>query len=130
MCSEIMRRFPRQIACLVAAALAAGVALGTTGCGKQGPPQPPVRAVPAPVKDLTVRQQGDRLLLSFAFPSVSRAGTTLGGVSGVEVWELRRPAPPEGQPVVPIDPRQLHAAGKQVLTLTAGDIAPVTFGDR
>lgn len=134
MCSDIGRRFPRQIACLAAApalgVLAVLAVLGMAGCGKQGPPQPPVRAVPAAARDLAVRQQGDRLLLSFAFPGTTRAGTPLGGVTGVEVWEMRRPAPPEGQPVAPMDPRQFQAAAKQVLTLTAGDIAPVTFGDR
>ena len=28
----------------------------TLGCGKQGPPQPPLRAVPATTQDLTVTQ--------------------------------------------------------------------------
>ena len=129
MCSETRRRFRKQIACLaVSAALASG--LGLAGCGKQGPPQPPVRSVPAPAQDLTVRQQGERLLLSFAFPSTTRAGTTLGGVSGIEVWAVTRPGPAEGQPALPIDARQFQAAAKQVLTLGAGDIGPVTFGDR
>jgi hypothetical protein len=102
------------------------------GCGKQGPPAPPLRAVPAPTKDLAVRQQGGRVLLTFSFPKLTPAGTALGGLSGVEVVGVERPAPPPPQDArpAPLEARELAAAGTVVAKLAAGDVAPATFGDR
>ncbi len=67
------------------------LALGLAACGKQGPPLPPLRAVPAPTQDLSVRQRGGQLLLEFTYPTATPGGQALGGISGVEVWEAARP---------------------------------------
>ncbi|HVR97008.1 MAG TPA: hypothetical protein VMW27_10360 [Thermoanaerobaculia bacterium] len=125
MCSETGRRFAKKTAFWVLAA----VALGAGGCGKQGNPMPPVRDVPAPTRDLAVRQQGNRIVLDFAFPNVTPAGTTLGGLSGVEILGLTRDAPSQGKPA-PIQPRELGGAAAVALRLETGDIAPSTVGDR
>lgn len=127
MCSETGRRFAKKTALLVLA-LAAGP-LGLLGCGKQGPPQPPLRDVPAPTRDLAVRQQGNRIVLDFAFPTVTPAGTSLGGLTGVEILGLAREAPTQGKPA-PLQPRELEAASGVQLRLETGDIAPATIGDR
>jgi hypothetical protein len=119
-------------------ALAAGVALAAAlplllvslaGCGKQGPPAPPYRAIPAPAKDLTVRQRGNQILLGFSYPKLTPAGAALGDVTGIEVWAAERPAPREGQPQA-LDPREFNAVAKQGLALKAADLPGVTFGDR
>ncbi|HYN20094.1 MAG TPA: hypothetical protein VE078_03965 [Thermoanaerobaculia bacterium] len=99
------------------------------GCGKQGPPKPPLRSVPAPTSDLKIRQQGTRLLLDFAFPQVTPAGTALGGITAVEVWEAVQPAPKEGKPA-PLDPRAFQGAATLKLILGPQDVAPATFGSR
>src|SRR4029078_9479814 len=79
------------------------------GCGKQGPPLPPRRAVrPAP-KDLTATQQGGQIVLSFPYPKTTPAGTALPGISAVEVLEAVKPAAPDGK-VSPMDPREFSAA--------------------
>jgi hypothetical protein len=109
---------------LLAAAIAA-----LLGCGKQGPPAPPLRAVPAKTTDLEVRQQGDRLLLDLTFPQVTPAGTALGGLSSVEVWEAVQPGPKEGKPA-PLDPRVFQSAAALKLTLGQQDLATATFGNR
>lgn len=121
---------------------AAGVLVGSTtaaavvvvlalaaGCGKEGPPSPPLRLEPAPAKDLTVQQRGTQVLLDLAYPTTTPAGTLLGGITGVEVWDLARQAPKLGEPL-PADPRQYEAAAKLVHRIPASDLALITAGDR
>ncbi|HEV3074206.1 MAG TPA: hypothetical protein VHB47_07305, partial [Thermoanaerobaculia bacterium] len=76
----------------LAAALA--IALALAACGKEGPPTPPLRAVPAPVKDLAVRQRGTHVLLSFTYPQTTPGGGALNGVTKVEVYEAVLQPPP------------------------------------
>jgi predicted small lipoprotein YifL len=76
----------------LAAALA--IALALAACGKEGPPTPPLRAVPAPVKDLAVRQRGTHVLLSFTYPQTTPGGAALNGVTKVEVYEATLQPPP------------------------------------
>jgi fibronectin type 3 domain-containing protein len=109
---------------LVAAALLAAA----FGCGKQGPPLPPLRAVPAPVKDLTVVQQGPRLLLSFTYPTVTPAGNALAGISAVEIWSVSRVAP-DGKPA-PIDAREFGNVAKPVQKVEGADLTSATSGSR
>jgi hypothetical protein len=105
------------------------LSLLAVGCGKQGPPAPPFRSVPAPASDLAVRQRGNQLLLGFGYPKLTPAGTALGAVTALEVWSVERPAPREGQPQ-PLDPRELKAAATQRLRLETADLPQVTYGDR
>jgi hypothetical protein len=104
------------------------ILLGAIGCGKQGAPAPPLRAVPAATQDLAVVQQGPRLLLSFSYPQVTPAGMALEGISAVEIWTASRPAP-EGKPG-PLDPRELNAAAKLSQKLEGADLAAATDGGR
>src|SRR5438105_79973 len=82
----------RQVPPAVRLGLAVLAAAALIACGKKGPPEPPLRFVPAPAKDLTVSQQGYRLLLDVTYPKLTPGGQALGGVSEVEVWEVKRPA--------------------------------------
>jgi hypothetical protein len=81
----------------ILAVLVSAAALAAVACGKEGPPTPPLRAVPAPAKDLAVRQRGTHVLLSFTYPQTTPGGSALNGVSKVEVYEavLQPPAPPK-----------------------------------
>jgi hypothetical protein len=123
MCSE-----PGRSGALAAAALAVSLVF-TTGCGNQGDPAPPLRNVPAPVKDLAVVQQGTRLLLGFGYPQTTAAGTALGGISAVEIFELERPAAPDGT-IAPMDARQFEPAAQLRQRLEGADLQAVVFGDR
>lgn len=105
---------------LLAAALA---------CGKQGPPLPPLRAVPAATKDLSVVQQGPRLLLSFTYPSTTPAGTALEGISSVQILSASRQATSEGK-ANPMDPREFAGAAKPLQTITGADLTAATSGSR
>lgn len=104
------------------------VLLGALGCGKQGDPAPPLRAIPAPTRDLAVVQQGPRLLLSFTYPQVTPAGTALEGISAVEIYQAARPSA-EGK-ANPMDPREFNAAAKLFQRLSAADLTAATEGQR
>jgi hypothetical protein len=111
---------------LFALLAAAGV---LAGCGKQGNPQPPLRAVPATTQDLKAHQQGTRILLDFGYPKTTAAGTALAGLRSIEVYESLQPAPREGAPA-PLDARVFTASAQLQQTLTGGDVGAATFGDR
>jgi hypothetical protein len=84
--------------------------------------------VPAPVKDLTVVQQGPRLLLSFTYPTVTPAGTALAGISAVEIWSVSRVAP-GGKPAT-IDAREFGNVAKPVQKVEGADLTSATSGSR
>jgi hypothetical protein len=109
---------------LLAAALAA---LG--GCGKQGPPLPPLRAIPAPTKDLTLRQQGTNVLFELTYPKTSAGGQALDGIKAVEVYEAVQPAPAQGKPQ-PLEVKVFSPNAKKVFQVTDADVGASTFGDR
>ena len=120
-----------SIALLARLALALFVVLGAAaGCGKEGPPVPPFRAVPAPTKDLTAHQRGPRAILSFTYPQTTPAGKALEGVSAVTVSEATRPVPAGGPAPEPLDPRQFASLAKQRLKLDAKEVTAATTGNR
>jgi hypothetical protein len=106
----------------------AALLVAALGCGKQGPPLPPLRAVPALTRDLFLRQQGTRVLFDMSYPKASAGGLALDGISKVEVWEIVQPSPREGKPQ-PLDPRVFASTAKQTFTLADADVGAATFGD-
>jgi hypothetical protein len=111
---------------IAATLLAAAVTAG--GCGKQGPPLPPLKNIPAPTKDLAVVQQGPRLLASLTYPTVTPAGTALGGIVTVEVWSTALPAP--GGTASPVDARSFTTLAKPLQKVTGADLTASTTGSR
>ncbi|HXO41862.1 MAG TPA: hypothetical protein VN999_10455 [Thermoanaerobaculia bacterium] len=101
----------------LAAALA--IAMALAACGKEGPPTPPLRAVPAPVKDLAVRQRGTHVLLSFTYPQTTPGGAALNGITKVEVYEAVLPPPPPLKAPAKATEEKKPAGGK-----AAGATAP------
>jgi fibronectin type 3 domain-containing protein len=99
------------------------------GCGKQGDPQPPLRAKPVAAQDLKAHQQGMRLLLDLGYPKTTAAGTALDGLKAIEVYEAFQPAPREGAPP-PLDARVFSSSAQLRQTLADADVGAVTFGDR
>ena len=113
----------------LAVPLAAVLLALLAGCGKQGPPLPPLRAVPATTRDLTAVQQGTQIVLAFSYPKTTPAGTALSGISAVEVLEATKPAAPDGK-ASPMEPRELAAAARPRLKVQGADLASATSGDR
>jgi len=101
----------------LAAALA--VALALAACGKEGPPTPPLRAVPAPVKDLAVRQRGTHVLLSFTYPQTTPGGAALNGVTKVEVYEAILLPPPPSKTPAEKKPAEKKPGGDKAAAATA-----------
>jgi hypothetical protein len=99
------------------------------GCGKQGPPLPPLRTLPAITKDLQLRQQGTRVLFELTYPKTTAGGLALAGLSAIEIWEVVQPAPREGKPQ-PLDPRTFSSSATLRAKIEGADVGVATFGDR
>lgn len=80
-------------------------------CGKRGDPHPPIPVIPQTTSDLVVTQRGTQVILSWAYPSVSTAGRTLGPVRRVVVYRYLEPLP-------------ATAPGRDPNALLPGDIDP------
>ncbi|MFN2238988.1 MAG: fibronectin type III domain-containing protein [Thermoanaerobaculia bacterium] len=70
------------------------------GCGKAGPPTPPIPQIPRAATDLVVAQQGPTVVLSWSFPSLTVAGTTLRSVEQMQVYRVVEELPPSGLPTI------------------------------
>jgi len=99
------------------------------GCGKKGPPLPPLRYVPEATQDLTVAQQGRELVFEMAFPSRTTDGTALPELREIELWVLEKTVSGEGAPE-PVTARELEAGAQLVQTLAGRDLAQATVGQR
>ena len=74
------------------AVLCAFLAAAASGCGKKGPPLPPVRVLPRPAQNVHVRQIGPDVVIE-ATLSLSRTdGSPLGPGAAVRIMKMR-PAP-------------------------------------
>ena len=72
------------------------VFLVAAGCGAPGEPVPPSPPIPIAVTDLTARQVGDGVLLTFTPPNKSTLGERLKELPTLEVW--RGSLQPDGKP--------------------------------
>jgi hypothetical protein len=59
------------------------------GCGKRGPPQPPLRVTPRPAQDLHVRQTGTEVVIEASLSLSLTDGTPLGQGATVRVLRMR-----------------------------------------
>ncbi len=66
------------------------------GCGAPGDPKPPAPPVPVAISDLSARQAGDGVQLSFTLPSNAISGDKLAAPPAVEI--LRGSLKPDGSP--------------------------------
>jgi hypothetical protein len=85
--------------------LLAGAVLAAGGCGKKGDPEPPLPKGPNAVTNLSVEQEGDDAVLTFAFPDRLQTGAPLTDLSEIEVYRvvnapssLTAPRPAGGAP--------------------------------
>ncbi len=67
--------------------------LVSAACGKRGDPVPPVPVIPKETTDLFVAQRGPRIILSWTYPSLTTAGSTLGEIRKLVVWRSRETLP-------------------------------------
>lgn len=130
MCSDDpYRRTRRQYLHTGLLMLAGSLAAAAAGCGKQGPPTPPLRLVPARTEDLAVRQRGMEAVLSFEYPQTTPGGGELNGLSQAEILEAVQPAPSGAAPEA-LDPKQFATLAKVRLKLPAKEIGANTLGNK
>ena len=68
-------------------------AAGLAACGKKGDPQPPLPRGPNAVSDLSVEQEGDEAVLTFAFPDRLLTGAPLTDLASIEIYRVVKPSP-------------------------------------
>lgn len=120
------------------------LAIGLAGCGKKGPPAPPLRYVPEAGQDLRVIQRGRQLLFTATHPSRTTAGLALPGLERLELWVVERPAPGAGDGAEPAEqggvleaaddaggagPGSVAAGAEAETEEAAGDETPAGVGE-
>lgn len=70
-------------------------ALAAAGCGKKGPPLPPLGHHPLPVENLSARQVGPRIILTMPRPERRTDGTPIGPDAAIEIFMTAREPPPK-----------------------------------
>ncbi len=87
---------PRSLRRAPAFAWLAAIGCLAAGCGKKGPPLPPLRVLPEKVQQLQARQIGDRIVVSFSRPGSRDDGTPLPPDASIEVLLGARGQAPRG----------------------------------
>jgi hypothetical protein len=64
------------------------VAVLSAGCGKKGPPLPPLLHLPSPPADLTATRRGDRVTVDLTVPSANTDNTRPANVERVDVYGI------------------------------------------
>ncbi len=102
--------------------------LAAAGCGKRGDPLPPWRDIPLRTTDLVLRQQGKVILFEMGYPSVTVSGLPLGGVEGVELYQMTKPALEGTAP--PTEAAEFAGRAEVLLTLRGAELGAAVTGDR
>ena len=74
------------------AAAALMVVACVSGCGKSGPPLPPLRPMPGRMADATLQRIDDRIEIHYTVPAANADGSTPAGIERVEIYGLSTPA--------------------------------------
>jgi fibronectin type 3 domain-containing protein len=105
-------------------------ALLLASCGRKLPPLPPIVEVPETTTDLTVFQQENDIVLTWSYPSLTRAGRALTDLQRVGVWRLDL-APGQELPASPALRQQLILTrGKVVGRLEGASLEEATRGSK
>jgi hypothetical protein len=75
-----------------AALLFAGLLIAVAGCGKKGPPLPPLRRLPAAPAEFAVSRRGATVALQFAIPRANTDGSTPADVDRVDIYAIDGPS--------------------------------------
>ncbi|HHQ49167.1 MAG TPA: hypothetical protein ENK19_09845 [Acidobacteria bacterium] len=110
---------------LAAAALA-------PGCGRKGPPLPPVVRVAERTRDLKVIQDGTEAVLRWSYPSMTRDGGPLPDLEAVEVLRASIPAAQEpkgiGTRFRKLQIQLMNGRAKRIALLEESGLAAATRG--
>jgi len=134
--------------------IAAGALAALAACGKRGDPTPPVPLIPQATSDLVVTQRGPKVILSWAYPSLTVAGKSLPAFHRVVVYRYVEDLPvPQGgrdpngilpgdvDPTVPsqialfskipmLGPKQFAKLKERVDSIESANLPAATTGSR
>jgi len=97
---------------LVSIASLALFAIGA--CGKKGPPLAPLRLVPAPVEEFSIRRIGSEVFLNFNVPTENSDGSTPADIGSVELYALTAHSFPFTEP--PLTDREFRSSATLIAT--------------
>ena len=89
------------------------VAALAAGCGKKGPPLPPLVKLPAPPADFTAQRRGSKVDLQFTVPSANTDGTRPANVERVDVYGFTGPATATDDQLLKLGTRVASVATKR-----------------
>lgn len=141
---------------IVSACLLVYAGMAGAGCGKKGPPLPPLRLVPAPPADITASRTASEVELRFTLPARNQNGPGPIDLDRIEIYAVTlppraaapanrdllvkqrlvgtvpvRPAPDEDDPAAPADPKdQRPEPGERAVfveELTGEKLKPVVL---
>ncbi len=95
-------------------------ALALVACGKKGDPEPPLPKGPNAISNLSVEQEGDDAVLTFAFPDRLQTGAPLTDLSEIDVYRVVNAPPTLTSPRPP--PGAAAAGGSTGSTTTAAHL--------
>jgi predicted small lipoprotein YifL len=117
----------RGLVFLSVAALAA-----LAGCGRKALPLPPILQVPETTTDMWAYQDGREVVLTWSYPTLTRAGQRLTDLARVEVWRLEVPPGQEQSASGPqgeeLKHRLLVSRGKVIARLEGASLEAATRG--
>ena len=105
----------------VFAVWACSTLLVLVGCGKKGPPLPPLLKVPVAPPDLVASRRGDVVDLQFTVPTTNTDGTRPANIERVDIYALTMApgAPPEA-----LTDAQIAKVGTRIDTVECGTHSP------
>ena len=115
---RVTRRFHRSVAFF-------GLAAAVCACGSIGDPRPPLENLPNPVLDLSARQVGDEIDVSWTRPVRTTEGEIARDIAGFTLWAVEVPSLPAELGHDTIDDHR-----RPVATLEAPAFADSEPGDR
>ena len=115
---RVSRRFHRSVAPF-------GLAAALCACGSIGDPRPPLENLPNPVLDLSARQVGDGIDVSWTRPVRTTEGEIARDIGGFTLWAVDVPSLPSELGQDTIDDHRRHVA-----TVEAPAFADSEPGDR
>ncbi len=71
--------------------LLAAVVVGVAGCGKKGPPLPPLVRIPAPPGEMAAERRGETVAIGFSVTNANNDRTRPANVDRVEVYAITAP---------------------------------------
>jgi len=80
-----------------------------TGCGKKGPPLPPLVRAPQPPEDLVAERRGNTVDIHFTVPSTNTDGTRPANVASADVYAITAPVT-----VTPLTDAQVLKLGTKI----------------